>query len=312
MRMAVQFFVLFLVFVAGYASQRGRTCAVSAAFEIAKRQRARRFAGYLFAAACSLTVLSVISLFDPGLFSGFGNYWPSASTVLGGVVFAGGAYVNGRCSLGTIARLGSGDLSRIGTLLGIFCGIALGISFMPVSASGGAAPAFAALPPPTRIVIAPASTALLAILLRRIVPRGFNAVQWSIPKAMIVIGVVNGLLVWLARDWSYTTLFRHVARGEAGTSFGGLVLLVLVGGAIAGGLVSGQLVWRVGAARDWVLAGAGGLLMGIGVVLVPGGNDTMLLVGLPLLLPNLIAGYAVMYATLIALAWVTPNRPVAA
>lgn len=307
--MAVPLIVLLLVFVAGYASQRARTCAVSAAFEIAKRGRARRFTGYLFAAACSLLVLSLISLFDPGLFTGLSNYWPSGWTALGGVVFAVGAYVNGRCSLGTIARLGSGDLSRIGTLLGMFGGISLGVSFMTNTVSGHAGPAFASLSPETRIMIALASMMLLAVLLRRIVPRGFNPAQWSIPRAMIVIGVVNGLLVWLARDWSYTTLFRHVARGDAGTAFGGLVLLVLVGGAIVAGLVSRQLVWRSGTARDWLLAGAGGGLMGLGVVLVPGGNDTMLLVGLPLILPNLIAAYAVMYATLIALARITPDRP---
>ena len=34
--------------------------------------------------------------------------------------------------------------------------------------------------------------------------------------------------------------------------------------------------------------------MGTGAVLVPGGNDAMLLVGVPLLLPNLLAAYVAM------------------
>ena len=42
-------------------------------------------------------------------------------------------------------------------------------------------------------------------------------------------------------------------------------------------------------------------IMRVGAVLVPGGNDAMLLVGLPLLLPNLLAAYASMSLTLIAL-----------
>ncbi len=308
--MAVQLFILFLVFAAGYASQRGRTCAVSAAFEIAKRKRARRFMGYLFAATCSLGVLSVASLFDPGLFNGFQIHRLSIWTLLGGVVFAFGAYINGRCSLGTIARLGSGDLARLGTLAGMFGGTVLGILIMPDRPVTDGAPLFAGLTSLTLIGGAIVAMTVFAIVLRRIVPGDFNPSQWSIPKAMLVIGVANGLLVWLARDWSYTTLFRHLARGEAGTSFGALVLIVLVGGAVVGGFVSRQLDWRLGTAREWALAGGGGLLMGIGVVLVPGGNDTMLLVGLPLLLPNLIAGYAVMYATLILIALATPDRPV--
>ena len=47
--------------------------------------------------------------------------------------------------------------------------------------------------------------------------------------------------------------------------------------------------------------------MGVGVILIPGGNDTMLLVGLPLLLPHLMLGYAIMYATLIGIAVMTPD-----
>lgn len=310
--MFTKLIILGLVFAAGYASQRGRTCAVSAAFEIAKRRRARRFLGYLFAAACSLVVLSLVSLFDQGVFAGFTAQGLSGSTLLGGVVFAVGAWINGRCSLGTIARLGSGDLVRLGTLAGIFCGTILGVFASPHPISTGDSAIFAALAPPMRIGGATAVMLMLALLVWRLVPRDFNPSQWSVFKAMLIIGLVNGLLVWLARDWSYTSLFRHVARGESGAGFGLLCFAILVAGAVTAGIVSRQLVWRIGLPREWLLALAGGLLMGVGVVLVPGGNDTMLLVGLPLLLPQLIAGYAVVYATLILIAWLTPDRPVAA
>jgi uncharacterized protein len=309
--MFLQILVLVLVFTAGYASQRGRTCAVSAAFEIAKRRRARRFAGYLFAAACSLAVLSFVSLFDPDVFAGFKAQGLSGWTLLGGIVFAIGAWINGRCSLGTIARLGSGDLVRLGTLGGIFGGTTLGIFFASRETVAGQAAIFSQVAPTSRIGVAILAMAALAILVRRIVPRDFNPSQWSIPKSMLVIGLANGLLVWLARDWSYTSLFRHMARGDAVTGFGLLCFATLVAGAMTAGVVSQQLVWRLGLPREWLLAVVGGLLMGIGVVLVPGGNDTMLLVGLPLLLPQLIAGYAVVYATLVAIAWITPDRPAA-
>lgn len=308
--MSLQLLVLCLVFIAGYASQRGRTCAVSAAFEIAKRRRARRFAGYLFAASCTLAVLSVAALFDPGLFNGFEYRTPTILTVIGGIVFAFGAYVNGRCSLGTIARLGSGDLSRIGTLAGIFGGTLLAIAIMHDATMLHSAPIFSGLPPLARLASAIVAMAVLAILLRRIVPVGFNPAQWSIPRAMLVIGLANGLLIWLARDWSYTSLFRHIARGDAGTTFGTVCFAALLGGAVTAGFASRQLIWRLGSWNEWARAAIGGLLMGIGVALVPGGNDTMLLVGIPLLLPQLLAGYAVVYATLILIALATPDRAV--
>lgn len=304
--------ILGLVFAAGYASQRGRACAVSAAFEIAKRGRARRFAGYLFAAACSLVVLSIIAQFDSGVFAGFAAQGLSGWTVVGGIVFAIGAWINGRCSLGTIARLGSGDLVRVGTLAGIFCGTFLGVFASPHSLTTGHPVYFSGLAPMVQLGGAIVAMTMLGMLVHRVVPRDFNPSQWPIFNAMLTIGLVNGLLVWLARDWSYTSLFRHIARGESGYGFGLLCFAILVAGAVTAGIVSRQLVWRIGLPREWLLALAGGLLMGVGVVLVPGGNDTMLLVGLPLLLPQLIAGYAVVYATLILIAWLTPDRPVAA
>jgi hypothetical protein len=301
--------ILLFVFGIGYASQRGRTCAVSAAFEIAKQKRARRFVGFLYAASWSLTVLSVASIFNAGLFVRFEAHLPTLWTVCGGVVFAAGAYINGRCSLGTIARLGSGDLSRLASLAGIFVGIYLGVTMLHPVHTAAHQPMFVSVDPAIRVVLALVALIAFAFVLRRTVPLGFGPSVWSIPRSMAIIGIINGLLIWLAQDWSYTTLFQHIARGDGhAVSFGILCFLTLIGGAITGGLLNQQFDLTIGSTRGWIKAIAGGILMGIGVILIPGGNDTMLLVGLPLLLPHLIVGYAVMYVTLIAIAWATPNR----
>jgi len=65
-------------------------------------------------------------------------------------------------------------------------------------------------------------------------------------------------------------------------------------------LVGGILQPRAGTRRDWARAAGGGLVMGAGATLVPGGNDAMLFTGVPLLLPNLLAGCAAFCATLFA------------
>jgi len=65
-------------------------------------------------------------------------------------------------------------------------------------------------------------------------------------------------------------------------------------GSVAGGVALGQFHLSLGSARDWLRALGGGAIMGIGAVLLPGGNNTMLLAGVPMLLPNLLAAYAAM------------------
>jgi hypothetical protein len=75
-------------------------------------------------------------------------------------------------------------------------------------------------------------------------------------------------------------------------------------GAVAGGVTLRRFRLQRGNTRDWLRASCGGTIMGAGAVLVPGGNDAMLLVGVPLALPNLVAAYAMMTVVLIGLtAW---------
>lgn len=303
--------ILALIFVAGFASQRGRTCAVSAAFEIAKRQRARRFIGFLFAAACSLMVLSILSYREPRLLLSFSSHWPSPSTFIGAIIFAVGAWINGRCSLGTIARLGSGDLPRIGTLVGIYAGISLSVSALPptVMETTNTLPLLARVTPNVSIGFATINLTFMAWMMRKNVPVGFNEAHWPIWQSMAIIGVVNGLLVWLARDWSYTSLFSQIVRHETSLlSFGALSFALLLAGAVTGAVTGRQWRLHVGGVNQWLLAVCGGLLMGLGVALIPGGNDTMLLIGLPLMVPHLLAAYATVYTTLIVIAWLMPNR----
>jgi hypothetical protein len=118
---------------------------------------------------------------------------------------------------------------------------------------------------------------------------------------MAVIGLGNGLLLVLARSWPYTSLLMQLARGGYdGLVRGATMAVIFVLGAVAGGMVRGFEL-QPGTTRDWLPALAGGTVMGIGAVLVPGGNDVMLLVGVPLLLPNLLAAYVAMSGMLIVL-----------
>lgn len=299
--------VLVLVFVAGYATQRGSTCAVSAAQEIVSERRVSRLAGFFLCASVSLALMAIAHL--AGIPEAGRGKDPAVSfaIVSGGALFGVGAYVNGRCAFGTIARLGSGELSRIGTLAGFLLG---SIAALSLKMDGG----ISRTSQPLLMLDAPAMLmcALLAIAVTGAVcatGRDQANAGWSTPKAMIVIGLVNGTLLLLAQGWSYTSLLMNIARGHVEAPFWhGLIVAALVIGAIAGALSGGTFHMRPGNIRQWAVTLSGGALMGLGASLVPGGNDRMLMQGVPMLLPNLVAAYCVMMLTLVGMIIVVGKR----
>ena len=92
----------------------------------------------------------------------------------------------------------------------------------------------------------------------------------------------------------------------------GVMAVIFVTGAVAVAVVTGKFRLDIANASNWVRCVGGGLLRGVGVTLVPGGNDNMLLVALPLFLPNLVVAYGAMAAAMLVIAmWLRP-KPVTA
>ena len=116
-------------------------------------------------------------------------------------------------------------------------------------------------------------------------PRG----GWSPLIAMSLIGIASGLLFALDREWVYTSRIAELAYGTARATPVTLAgLAALLGGMTSAAMWGGTFRLRLGAGRDWIRSAGGGLLMGVGATLVPGGNDAMLFTGVPLLLPKML------------------------
>jgi uncharacterized protein len=298
--MSIAALTLVLVFMAGYATQRGTTCAVSAAQEIVLERRATRLLGFLLCAFVSLGLMAVAHLvgYKQVPMSGEPFVWGFA--MLGGCLFGMGAYVNGRCAFGTIAKLGSGEMARIGTLAGF-----LGGSVLTAHSSASQRGVEVGLP----IIAVNASTMLILAIFgiigigRHISARAGLAdstAGWSALRAMLIIGAVNGALLILMQGWSYTSLLMALAQGHlTGLGWPVVIAIVMVVGAVAGAIIGQTFRFDVGSQWQWVKTLCGGVLMGCGAGLVPGGNDRMLMLGFPLLLPNLILAYAAMMSLLI-------------
>lgn len=309
---------LALAVLMGYAIQRGATCTVAAVDELLYKQRARRLGAMLLA---SLWVVAGLRLFYewgwlPQIPSG---YALSVQTVLGGGLLGLGAWLNGACVFGAIARLGSGQLAYLLTPVGFFIGawgfVSLGL------------PAPEKLTAPSALWQTPVLLLLpvLAMLLywladiwrtqRRAnvdhpkLTANVTEHLWAPATATTVIGIsFAAMLVLAGGAWAYTDLLLEAARGVVADWGWRLVLLIaLLLGSAWGGHSKGRFSWQGISLAGALRCLAGGALMGLGSALIPGSNDGLVLLGLPLLWPYAWVAFATMCLT-IALAMFVRQR----
>lgn len=297
-----------LLFLTGYASQRASVCAVAAAREIVEDRRVNRLLGFLLSAAAALTVMALDERNGNPVFTHFPGSAPRLTTVIGAVLFGIGAWRNGRCAMGTLAALAAGQMTNAGTLVGLFIGIALGNSvFLALLGSQMMGGTFSSpLVTVDRTALVLAALAVLAILWALLhigLRHAPKSPLWSPVTTMLVIGGASGGLYALDRNWPYTTLFGDIVRGT-GHDIGLRIALtgVLLAGSFCAARTGRLFILQPGTRDMWLRAIGTGVIMGVGASLVPGGNEAMLLTGFPLLLPNLMLGYAVVMITLITLA----------
>ena len=293
------------MFLIGYASQRAGVCMVRAVREVMERKRLHRLAGFTLAAGSAMLVMGLAEWLGARPFETILGTPADGLAIAGGVIFGFGSLVAGHCAMGTLAALTAGDLPRIASIAAMFlAALVLGPDMSqavlhlpvrgplasPLTAQPGWALALGG------ILVGTAGT----YIHRRIgwkPPRG----GWSPLIAMSVVGAASGLLFALDRNWVYTSRIAQIAQSGMTTAPATLLgLLVLVVGMVSAALAGGAFRLAIGRPRAWARAFAGGLLMGVGATLVPGGNDAMLFTGVPLLLPNLLIAYAAFTATLFA------------
>lgn len=280
----------------GYAIQRGATCTVAAVDELVNRRGARRLLALAEAALWvggGLLVANVLHVLPPMPAAG---YAAGAWTLAGGALLGVGAWVNRACVFGAIARLGSGEWAYALTPLGFYVGC---LSVGPLFG----APATRHLARTSPVLLAPAWLALpfLGFVAWRVVglvvrgAQDWRARLWQPHQATLIIGVSFLAMLMLVGAWAYTDLLAELARGMAASLAARvLLLLALLGGAAWGGLSAGRWCAAWPTAAQLLRCFGGGLLMGWGSLLIPGGNDGLILVGMPLLWPYAWLAFATM------------------
>ena len=312
MDLAFVLFLLFLAAVLGFAAHRSSVCTVLAVAEVLSTRRAYMFLSFVKTILWILAItLPLIWLLPSGRVSGQG--WDiSIYAVTGGFMFGVGATLNGGCAFSTLWKLGDGQLRMLLTL-GAFClGAAAYVLLVTLSVLSPHEP----VPFPYQMP-EPWALALLAGLVVWVVwevlrlwrtrqpGSGWKVLvrsdYYRLSSAAALLGLSNGILYALYGSWAYTSTLHSGIEGLIGTDSGpsavqwGLFAALLAGmGLSAWQRGSFRLDWRP--SLSWARNLVGGLLMGLGAGMAAGGNDVLVLHGIPGLSPHALPTYAALMA----------------
>lgn len=296
--------------ILGFAAHRASLCTVRAVAEVMSSRRAYCLTSFAKAVLWVFAIVLPVLAVRPHLADGIAglpfSWWP----VLGGLVFGMGAALNGGCSFSTLSRLADGQLSMLATLLGFVAGVVIEGRILSTVHSSDApfdAPGILTLAPFAGILslviwlwaahevfklwrTRPHHVGMAGLVLAR---------QYRLSTAAAIIGIASAGLYLIYGSWSFMAVLRR-SPGMLGVEDWGLVMerMALLAAVIAGMVLSTvqrrsfRLDWRV--RRSWFLNLGGGILMGAGAVLVPGGNDALLLYGIPMFSRHALPAYAAM------------------
>ncbi len=305
---------LLLAGIMGFAIQRGATCTVAAVDEFIRLRRLKRLLSMLEAALWVAGGLLIArALHWTGAMPA--GYPISMFTIFGGVLLGLGAYVNQACVFGALARFGSGEWAYAATPLGFYLGCISVERLLPRMQDAPLAvppPVFHAGPQLAVLAMAFMAIRLGAPLFELAAPQAhaprtarLRALvfmkAWTPHAATSVIGVTFLFLLLMMGAWAYTDVLAELARGMTDNLFARVLLLAaLVGGAVLGGYSAGRFrSTRVRVATLFKCL-VGGVLMGWGSLMIPGSNDGLILLGMPLLWPYAWVAFATMFASIAA------------
>ena len=295
-----------IAFGAGWAAQRASLCNVRAVADWLERRDAAMLAGLLQASLWATAGTGLLWLAGPAQ-PVPGAPMGGLGALLGGLLFGLGAALNKGCSLSTLTRLAEGQWAMLLTLAGFALGARAAHEVAGHAAAarltdGAGWPAFPGWSTAAVWLLIPLAAWWLRSALRRASKAHgrrrhgawWREPSWSPRQAAWLFGLAGALMYGAFGAWTYTNLLRVQATGQAVPALLGHLVLVAC-------LVAG-MVWSAHGRGRRALRGpedggllrhlGGGLLMGIGSVAIPGGNDSVLLAWMPGLSLDGLVAYA--------------------
>lgn len=300
-----------LAAVIGFSLNRASICTVKAMAEILSSHRAHMLISIVKTVFwVELTVLVVMWL-CPWPIASFPRWTASWLSVGGGFVFGMGAAVNGGCALSTLSRLGEGEFGMLLTLASMLVAAVALRAMLGAAAQPGQLPAINPARISTGLIVVAALGALWGIaelirLWRLTSPMAFPfgallATSYRLSGAALLIGISNGLLFSAWGPWTFTSAIErdldwHLGLGAGPTALQWALFGAVVFGAALSALHRRRFRPRYRPSLPWLGNLTGGALMGAGAAVTPGGNDALLLQGVPGLSPHALPALAGMLA----------------
>jgi uncharacterized membrane protein YedE/YeeE len=303
---------LMLGMVMGFAAHRASVCTVRAVAEVMSARSAYMFAGvgrsWLWIWAVTFPFLWLVPA------AGGVNGWAlTGLALLGGLTFGFGAAVNGACAFSTMSRLMDGEGAMFVAIAGFAAGAGLFAVLldaqwlsppMPAPALIGAITAWSLLP-----AIGFGAFAIYeAIRLWRTRDRGARlrdlvlAKRYRLSTAAMLMGLTGVALFLLYGAFGYTSTFELLIERALGTAamppstMRWVLLFAVLAGMLVSALLRGSFRLDLRPRPGWVLNFIGGALMGFGTALAPGGNDALVMYGVPTLSPYALPTYVALAA----------------
>lgn len=300
---------ILLAGLVGFAAHRANICSVRAVEEVLTTRRAFMLLSFVKASVWVIGI-TLVTVWILPFGKTVGEAWQlGAATIVGGVLFGVGAVINSGCAFSTLTRLGSGDLGMFVSLIGFLLGAG---SFAYLSTFGTLPDAMASTPylstegewrlPVTLVFLLwmvwecwrLARISVTSSWRQRIL-----APTYRLSTAAMLMGISNALLYAMVGVWPYTRLFGRIADSTVtDAQMPQAILWLLFAGFLAGIALSarqaGRFVWRFRPGRNWYSYGFGGVLMGFGAAMIPGGNDVLILHAIPSLSVHAVPAFTAM------------------
>ena len=306
MKSLIYFVSLPLAALLGFAVHRASLCTVSTMAEIFSTRKAFMLAAMLKAVLWVMAVSVPILLFLPGTVTPNRSYAITVVSITGGFLFGVGAAVNGGCAFSTLGHLANGNLWMLTTIFGLCIGVA-GLSIMVplVEPCQALAPLlFKAQKYQIFSVLALLWLFLIWEIFRlwKSRAKGTSWIQLFLSKyyrlstAALVLGFSGGGLYALHDAWTYTNALKRQVQSlwlpiEQPVTINLILFIALFSGMLLSAWQRGRISLRWRRIPTWPRHLIGGTLMGSGAVLIPGGNDTLLLKSLPGFSPHAIPAF---------------------
>jgi hypothetical protein len=309
--MAVEVFTLIvccvLAAILGFVAHRASICTVRAVAEILHARTAFMLASIGKSALWIIALTVPFLWLSPAHATGINGWHLTLAALAGGFMFGFGAAINGGCAYSTMTRLVDGELRMALSIGGFAAGIFVYVALVRVRLleQPQPAPAYIGSVLAFGLVLSLALLAWAIYELPRIwhkrarrlrIKEQVLAPQYRLSSAALVIGVVSAAIFLLMGSPGYTITLQNLVQGL--TSMGSLpplsrilLLLAVLAGMAASTLQRGsfRLDWRPQFA--WLRNIFGGALMGLGTAMLPGGNDALVLYGVPSFSPHALPAF---------------------